>query len=139
MAPIISACVNVRCWTYYTNRSLRLHQKERSQVILMQRSQTRINELVCAMIWSCLFREQKYPFMRETSAYKLWKELADKVMKKSLENKLHMRMKLYCFQYLPGTTMSDHITRFESLVTDLLNLVERINDVEKALILLASL
>ena len=52
--------------------------------------------------------------MRETFAYKLWKELKDKFMKKSLENKLYMRMKLYHFQYLPGTTMSDHITRFDS-------------------------
>ena len=35
--------------------------------------------------------------------------------------------------------MNDHITRFDSLVTDLLNLDEKVSDVDKALILLASL
>ena len=54
-------------------------------------------------------------------------------------NKLYTRLKLYRFQYKPGTTMNDHITRFDSLVTDLLNLDEKVSDVDKALILLASL
>ena len=35
--------------------------------------------------------------------------------------------------------MNDHITRFDSLVTNLLNLDEKVSDVDKALILLASL
>ena len=77
--------------------------------------------------------------MRETSASKLWKEIEDKFMKKSTENKLYTRTKLYRFQYKPGTTMNDHITKFGSLVTDLLNLDEKVSDVDKALILLASL
>ena len=77
--------------------------------------------------------------MRETSPSKLWKEMEDKFMKKSTENKLYTRTKFYCFQYKPGTTMNDHITRFDSLVIDLLNLDEKVCDVDKALILLASL
>ena len=60
-------------------------------------------------------------------------------MKKNTENKLYTRTKLYRFQYKPGTTMNHHITRFDSLVTDLLNLDEKVSDVDKALILLASL
>ena len=44
-----------------------------------------------------------------------------------------------CFQYKPGTTINDHITKFDSLVTDLLNLDEKVSDVDKTLILLASL
>ncbi|KAI4347993.1 hypothetical protein L6164_008758 [Bauhinia variegata] len=100
---------------------------------------TRINRLACGTIRLCLSKEQKCLFMRETSAHKLWKELEDKFMKKSTENKLYMRTKLYRFQYLPGTTMNEHITRFDSLVTDLLNPDENINDTDKALILLASL
>ena len=77
--------------------------------------------------------------MREMSASKLWKEMEDKFMKKSTKNKLYTRTKLYRFQYKPSTTMNDHITRFDSLVTDLLNLDEKVSDVDKALILLASL
>ena len=98
-----------------------------------------INRLACGMIRLCLSKELKYPFMRETSASKLWKEMEDKFMKKSTENKLYTRTKLYRFQYKPGTTMNDHITTFDSLVTDLLNLDEKASDVDKALILLASL
>ena len=100
---------------------------------------TIINPLACGTIRLCLSKELKYLFMRETSASKLWKEMEDKFMKKSTENKLYTRTKLYCFQYKPGTTMNDHITRFDSLVTDLLNLDEKVSDVDKALILLASL
>ena len=98
----------------------------------------RINRLACGTIRLCLSKELKYPFMRETSANKLWKEMEDKFMKKSTENKLYTRTKLYRFQYKPGTTMNDHITRFDSLVTDLLNLDEKVSDVDKTLILLAS-
>ena len=65
--------------------------------------------------------------------------MEDKFMKKSIENKLYTRTKLYCFQYKPGTIMNDHITRFDSLVTDLLNQDEKVSDIDKALILLASL
>ena len=100
---------------------------------------TRINRLACGTIRLCLSKELKYPFMRETCASKMWKELEDKFMKKSTENKLYMRTKLYRFQYKPGTIMNDHITRFDSLVTDLLNLDENVSEVEKALILLGSL
>ena len=100
---------------------------------------TRINRLACGTIRLCLSKELKYPFMRETYASKLWKGMEDKFMKKSVENKLYTRTKLYRFQYKPGTTMNDHITRFDSLVTDLLNLDEKVSDVDKALILLASL
>ena len=100
---------------------------------------TRINRLACGTIRLCLSKELKYPFMRETSASKLWKEMEDKFMNNSIENKLYMRTNFYRFQYKPSTTMNDHITRFDSLVTDLLNLDEKVSDVDKTLILLASL
>ena len=98
----------------------------------------RINRLACGTIRLCLSKELEYPFIRETSASKLWKKMEDKFMKKSTENKLYTRTKLYRFQYKPGTTVNDHITGFDSLVTDLLNLDEKVSDVDKALILLAS-
>ena len=108
-------------------------------MILMKKKCTRISRLACSTIHLCFSKEHKYPFMRETSAYKLWKGLEDKFMKKSMENKLYMRMKLHRFKNLSGTTMDDQITRFNSLVIKLLNLDEKINDVDKALSLLASL
>ncbi|KAL5865755.1 hypothetical protein ACOSQ3_003269 [Xanthoceras sorbifolium] len=98
-----------------------------------------INRLACGTIRSCLSREQKYAFMKETSASKLWKALENKFMKKSGQNRLYLKKKLFRFDYLPGTTINDHITAFNQLVADLLNLDETFKDEDLALMLLASL
>ena len=100
---------------------------------------TKINRQACGTIRSCLTREQKYPYMRETFASKLWKELENKFMKKSCENRLYLKKKLFRFQYQPGTTINEHIALFNKLVADLLNLEENVKDEDKALLLLASL
>ena len=71
-----------------------------------------VNRLACGTIRSCLSREQKYAFSKETSASKLWKALEEKFLKKSGQNKLYMKKRLFRFNYVPGTTMNDHITSF---------------------------
>ena len=81
-----------------------------------------INRLACGTIRSCLSREQKYAFSKETSANKLWKALEENFLKKSSQNKLYMKKRLFRFTYVPGTTMNDHITSFNQLVADLVNL-----------------
>ena len=81
-----------------------------------------INRLACGTIRSCLSREQKYTFSKETSASKLWKTLKEKFLKKSGQNKLYMKKRLFSFNYISGTTMNDHITSFNQLLTDLMNM-----------------
>ena len=98
-----------------------------------------INRLACGTIRSCLSREQKYAFKNETSAYKLWKALEDKFLKKNSQNWLHMKKRLFRFDYRPSTSMNDHITAFNQLVADLLNLDETFKDEDLALMLLSSL
>ncbi|KAE8692759.1 hypothetical protein F3Y22_tig00110831pilonHSYRG00699 [Hibiscus syriacus] len=66
----------------------------------------RINRMTCGTIRSCLSREQKYAFSKETSA---------------------------------STTMNDHITSFNQLVTDLMNMDVTFKDENLALILMGSL
>ncbi|KAG8480151.1 hypothetical protein CXB51_024883 [Gossypium anomalum] len=73
-----------------------------------------INRLACGTIRSCLSREQS-------------------------QNKLHLKKRLFHFTYVPGTTMNDHITKFNQLVTDLLNIDETFKDEDLALMLLGSL
>ncbi|KAE8702357.1 hypothetical protein F3Y22_tig00110483pilonHSYRG00299 [Hibiscus syriacus] len=68
-----------------------------------------INRLTCGTIRSCLSREQKYAFSKETSTSKLWKALEEKFLKKSDKNKLYMKKRLFRFNYVPCTTMTDHI------------------------------
>ena len=77
--------------------------------------------------------------MRKTFASKLWKELENKFMKKSCENRLYLKNKLFHFQYQPGTTINEHIVLFNKLVADLLNLEVTVGDEDKDLLLLASL
>ncbi|KAE8661311.1 hypothetical protein F3Y22_tig00113726pilonHSYRG00149 [Hibiscus syriacus] len=99
----------------------------------------RINRLACGTIRSCLSREQKYAFSNETSASKLWKALEEKFLKKNGQNKLYMKKRLFRFNYVPGTTMNDHITIFNQLVIDLMNLDVTFEDEDLALMLMGSL
>ena len=48
---------------------------------------------------------------------------------------LYLKKKLFQFDYVPGITMNDHITNFNQLVTDLLNLDVTFDDEDKALML----
>ena len=98
-----------------------------------------INRLACGTIRSCLSREQKYGFSKETSVRKLWKGLEEKFLKKSSQNKLYLKKKLFRFEYVPGTTMNDHITSFNQLIADLLNMDVTFKDEDLALMLLRSL
>ncbi|KAK5773311.1 hypothetical protein PVK06_049617 [Gossypium arboreum] len=77
--------------------------------------------------------------MRETSAKKLWDTLEEKFLTKSLENRLYMKKKLYRFTYAPGMSMNDHVNSFNKILADLLNLDEKFEDEDKALLLLNSL
>ncbi|KAH9659029.1 hypothetical protein KPL70_023708 [Citrus sinensis] len=99
----------------------------------------KINRQACGTIHLCLAKDQKYSVMRETSAKKLWETLEEKYMKKSLENRLYMKKKLYRFTYTHGMSMNDHVNSFNKILADLLNLDERFEDEDKALLLLNSL
>ncbi|KAL0402523.1 UNVERIFIED_CONTAM: hypothetical protein Slati_4282200 [Sesamum latifolium] len=50
-----------------------------------------------------------------------------------------MKKRLFRFSYVFGTTMNDHITNFNKLVTDLMNMDETFKDEDLALMLLGSL
>ncbi|KAE8692180.1 putative ROP-interactive CRIB motif-containing protein 6 [Hibiscus syriacus] len=83
--------------------------------------------------------EQKYGYKNETSASKMWKALEEKFLKKSSQNRLHMKKRLFRFDYQPGTSMNEHITAFNELVEDLLGMDETFKDEDLALMLLSSL
>ncbi|KAH9754791.1 hypothetical protein KPL71_015554 [Citrus sinensis] len=70
-----------------------------------------------------------------SSAKKLWETLEEKYMKKSLENRLYMKKKLYRFTYTLGISMNDHVNSFNKILVDLLNLDEKFEDEDKALLL----
>ncbi|KAH9679095.1 hypothetical protein KPL71_025975 [Citrus sinensis] len=98
----------------------------------------KINRQACGTIRLCLAKDHKYSVMRETSVKKLWETLEEKYMKKSLENWLYMKKKLYRFTYTHDMSMNDHVNSFNKILADLLNLDERFEDEDKALLLLNS-
>lgn len=106
---------------------------------IQEKEWSTINRLACATIRSCLSREQKYVVKNETSAHKLWKALEDKFLNKSRQNRLLMKKRLFQFEYPSGASMNEHITAFNQLVVDLLNLGVKFEDEDLALILLSSL
>ncbi|KAE8656194.1 Early-responsive to dehydration stress protein (ERD4) isoform 1 [Hibiscus syriacus] len=70
----------------------------------------KINRFACGTIRSCLSREQKYAFSKETSASKLWKALEEKFLKKSGQNKLYMKKRLFRFNYVPVDVSLSEVT-----------------------------
>jgi len=58
---------------------------------------------------------------------------------KSVENRLHLKKRLYRFYLKRRTSISDHINIYTKLLADLSNLNVVIDDEDKALILLSSL
>ena len=98
-----------------------------------------MDRATCGVIRSCLEQDLKYDIMHETSAKKIWETLVSKYLAKSVENRLHLKMRLYHFQSKRGVFMSDHINTYTKLFTDLSNLNVVIDDEDKALILLSFL
>ncbi|KAM1902780.1 hypothetical protein ACFX13_040377 [Malus domestica] len=99
----------------------------------------RLNAHACSTIRLCLGKQQKYGVMNITSAKELWALLETKYMKKSAENRLHLKSKLYKFQYKEGTKMIGHLEEFNKLLVEPENLEKIIKDKDKALILMNSL
>ncbi|KAG8484084.1 hypothetical protein CXB51_023049 [Gossypium anomalum] len=99
----------------------------------------KINRQTCGTIRLCLAKEQKYSVMWETSVKKLWNTLEEKFLTKSLEDRLYMKKKLYRFTYAHGMSMNDHVNSFNKILVGLLNLDEKFEDEDKALLLLNSL
>ena len=60
-------------------------------------------------------------------------------MTKNVENRLHLKRRLYHFQLKRETSISDHINIHTKLFTDLTNLDIVLDDEDKAFILLSSL
>ena len=60
-------------------------------------------------------------------------------MTRSVENHLHLKRRLYCFQLKKEFFIGEHMNNYTKLLTDLANVKKMIKDEDKALILLSSL
>eukprot|EP00268_Persea_americana_P009427 TRINITY_DN13788_c0_g4_i1.p1 TRINITY_DN13788_c0_g4~~TRINITY_DN13788_c0_g4_i1.p1 ORF type:complete len:180 (+),score=37.85 TRINITY_DN13788_c0_g4_i1:237-776(+) len=99
----------------------------------------KINRQACSTIRLCLTKDQTYSVMRETSAKELWQKLEEKYMTKSLENRIYLKKKLFRFEYHQGISMTEQLDEFNKIIDDLMNIDVKIDDEDKALLLLNSL
>src|SRR5438270_3424082 len=60
-------------------------------------------------------------------------------MTKSLSNKLYIKKQLYCLRMKEGTPILQHLNLFNKIVSDLLSLEVKLEEEDKALLLLESL
>jgi len=75
--------------------------------------------------------------MIKTSARKIWEILESKYLIKNIENRLHLKRRIFHFQLEKRILIDEHMNNFTKLLADLANMDVVIED--KALILLSSL
>jgi len=99
----------------------------------------KINRTACGVIKSCLTQDIKYHVITETSARKIWEILESKYLTKSIENRLHLKMRLYRFQLKKGISIGEHMNDYTKLLADLASVDVSIEEEDKILIVLSSL
>src|SRR5436190_6822526 len=92
-----------------------------------------------AIIILCLSDEVLYNVMNEETTAGLWSRLESLYMTKSLSNKLYTKKQLYCLRMKKGTPILQHLNLFNKIVSDLLALEVKLEEEDKALLLLGSL
>jgi hypothetical protein len=77
--------------------------------------------------------------MHEKSAAKLWKKLEELYMTKSLANKLRLKERIYTIHMAEDTSIKLHLNEFNSIIVDLDSLDVKIDDEDKAILLVVFL
>ena len=112
---------------------------ERKKNTTTEEEWAKMNRSACGLIRSCLTQDIKYHVQHETSGKKLWETLEKKYLTKSVESRLQLKSKLYLFRMQRGSTVNEHINRYTKLLTDLMNVDVKVEEEDKAVILLNSL
>ena len=95
----------------------------------------KMNRTACGLIRSYI----KYHVLHETYSRQLWEILEKKYLIKSIESRLQLKRSLYHFQMKKGLSIDKHMNSYTKLLTDLVNVDVKIDEEDKAMILLNSL
>ena len=87
----------------------------------------------------CLANEVLSNTMGETIAAKLWTKLESLYMMKCLSNVLYLKKKLYEMKMKEGAPIHEHLSIFNTIISDLLCVDQKLQEDDKALLLLTSL
>ena len=80
-----------------------------------------------------------YHVMDETSPKKIWDKLEEQFMSKTLTRKLYLKQKLYGLKMQEGSDIVEHINVFNQLIADLGKVGVKIDEEDRAIILLCLL
>jgi len=83
--------------------------------------------------------EVMYNMMDEETTTRVWSRLEILYMMKSLSNKLYLKKQLYGLHMKEGTIVLEHLNFFDKVIGELLAVDVKIDEEDKALILLSSL
>ncbi|KAL4304503.1 hypothetical protein GQ457_10G014750 [Hibiscus cannabinus] len=84
----------------------------------------------------CLVDEVVYHVMNLTSPAEIWKKLESRFMSKTVTTKLYLKQRLYGLKIQEGHDLAQHVNIFNQIITDLIQLDVKIEDEDRAMILL---
>ena len=87
----------------------------------------------------CLSDQVMYHVMDENSPKKVWEKLESQFMSKTATTKVYLKQKLYRLKMQEGSDFVEHMNAFNQVVTDLARLSVKIDDEDRAILLLCSL
>jgi len=97
-----------------------------------------LNLRAIGIIELCLSDDLLFEESAKTAA-EYWKLLEERFMKKNLSNKLNLKRQLYMLRMKENTPFIEHLSVFNKLIADLTQLEDKMEDVDKAMLLLTSL
>lgn len=98
-----------------------------------------IDEKGLATIQLCLSNEVLSGLLDQTTTSGLWSKLASTYNEKSMANKIRLKEKLYTFRMMEGGSVVAHLNEFMSTVYDLEQLGCKIEEEDRAILLVVSL
>ena len=98
-----------------------------------------LDEKALTAIQLCLSDDVLREVIQETSTAALWNKLEALYMTKNLANKLRLKEKLYTLRMTEGSSLRAHLNEFNAILIDLENLEVKIEDEDKAVLLVVSL
>ena len=116
-----------------------LDGKSKKPINMTDEQWDELDEKALSAIQLCLSKEVLREVANETTAAALWLKLESLYMTKSLANKLRLKERLYTIRMVEGTPIQSHLNEFNSIIMDLENIEVKIDDEDKAVLLVVSL
>ena len=105
---------------------------------ISEKDGNKMNRTTCGIIRSSLIQDLKYQMMTKIFTMKIWEILERKYLTKSIENRLHLKRRLYLIFLKKGISIDEHMINYTKLLTDLAEVDEVIKNEDKSLIMLSS-